>query len=61
MKKKCNAGWPLTIAQEQIAIEQGRRKESTSYNINLAIKIMGCFNVAKLETALNELINHEPI
>ncbi len=34
-----NKTWPLTFAEEQMAVEQGMDPESVAYNINKAFRI----------------------
>ncbi len=57
----CQTNWPLTFAEEQMAVEQGVKKNSTSYNINFAFGVSGNLDIKRLEDALNQLIKRQPI
>ena len=49
--------WPLTYAERQMATEQNLDPDSVAYNINIAIGISGTVDIAKLEKALQALVN----
>ncbi|MFI3177398.1 MAG: amino acid adenylation domain-containing protein [Eubacteriales bacterium] len=53
--------WPLTFAEEQMAIEQQLEPESVSYNINLAIRIEGTLHKEQLEVALQHMLKRHRI
>ncbi|MBQ8015549.1 MAG: amino acid adenylation domain-containing protein [Clostridia bacterium] len=54
--------WPMTFAEQQMAIEQAMNPESVSYNVNfLALEIDGCFDADRMEKAINALADRHAI
>lgn len=53
--------WPLTFSERQMAIEQGMKPDSVSYNVNLAFRITGALDTERLQKALDALTERHRI
>ncbi|MDL2261553.1 amino acid adenylation domain-containing protein [Methanimicrococcus sp. OttesenSCG-928-J09] len=49
--------WPLTFAERQMTAEQGMNPTSVAYNLNRAYALSGPLDAARLQIALNEVLN----
>ncbi|MDR2856015.1 MAG: amino acid adenylation domain-containing protein, partial [Methanomicrobiales archaeon] len=49
--------WPLTFAERQMAVEQSMDPESSAYNFNMALEIIGTLDTSRLEQALGVLVS----